>query len=81
MKSTCSELILQIIELILNTHSALQLSKIFGLSKQKNHIPDFSLGVQMNDDLKMNNRGLINLIIEADNNINLTRITANLLER
>ena len=114
MKAINSELKLQVInELMLNPVTGQQLSKIFGLSKQKihynlknlletglirivhirennkeiyyrakarNYILDFSLGAQMNGDLKMNNRGLINRIIETDNNINLTGIAANLLE-
>ncbi|MCG2755684.1 MAG: winged helix-turn-helix domain-containing protein, partial [Desulfobacteraceae bacterium] len=103
MKAINSELKLQIInELMLNPVTGQQLSKLFGLSKQKihynlknlletglirivhfrenhkeiyyrakakNYILDFSLGAQMNGDLKMNNRGLINRIIETDNNI------------
>ena len=81
MKAINSELKLQIInELILNTVTVLQMSKTFGLSKQKTHY-NYSLGAQMNGDLKMSNRRLINRMIEADNNINLTRTTANLLER
>ena len=111
VKAINSELKIRIInELILNPATGQQLSKIFGLSKQKmhynlkallnaslikiinignnkevyyrakakNYVLDFSLN-NNNGEKSVNNRTLINQILES-HNIDLARIAANLLE-
>ena len=54
--------------------------EIYYRAKAKNYIIDFSLGININEIERMKNRNLINKIIEKDYNINLSKISTNLLD-
>ena len=54
--------------------------EIYYKSIAKNYIIDFSLGTTINKINQMNNRELINTILETDYNINLSQIAANFLD-
>lgn len=54
--------------------------EVYYQAKARNYIIDFSLGLDANEVNQIQNRKLINTILERDYNINLSKIAANLLE-